>query len=57
MESLLEGTALTWFEPIMGDYVSYNNNVAYKTKTTEIFNSFTRFKKEITDIFGNLDKE
>lgn len=51
----LEGNALTWFEPIMRDFLTHME-IERDARTTRIFSSYANFETELRDTFGNPDE-
>ncbi|KID59580.1 gag polyprotein, partial [Metarhizium brunneum ARSEF 3297] len=51
----ITGTALTWFEPIIRDYLT-NARDDQEDKTKEIFANYKKFKKAIKKTFRSTDK-
>jgi hypothetical protein len=51
----LTGAALSWFEPILRDYIEKDKD-SRDQETTNIFASFANFEKAIRGAFGNVDE-
>ena len=55
--SRMEGTAATWFEPIIRDYLEHDDNVSRDQDTVNIFSEWDNFKTALKDTFGMVNKE
>ena len=54
--SFLKEDVLTWFEPIIRDYIE-NDKSDWKEEIKKLYNSYTEFEKAIKEAFGSLDEE
>lgn len=55
--SLLTGTVLAWFEPIMRDYLLNENHNYRNDDTNRIFGSYDNFEEALKGAFGDPNEE
>ena len=54
--SFLKDDALIWFEPVIRDYIEYDED-EWNDYITKLYNDYSEFKKALKRTFGDLDEE
>ena len=54
--SFLKDDALIWFEPVIRDYIKYDED-EWNDYTAKLYNDYNEFKKAFKGTFGDLDEE